>query len=111
MKLKPDWDEAIILEEKLGGYLLSETHPDGKAKARFFIGHGYDEQSLLLDLQKMPQSGTIEKEVETPHGTKFVVNCSTKAPSGANIRIRTVWILENGQTAPRLVTAYPVKQK
>jgi len=30
-----------------------------------------------------------------------------EAPSGASPRIRTVWILETGETNPRFVTAYP----
>jgi hypothetical protein len=42
MKL-PHADRAEVDPGKLGRYLLSETHPVGKAKARFFREAGFDE--------------------------------------------------------------------
>ena len=32
-----------------------------------------------------------------------------KAPDGRQPRVRTVWQLDHGQVAPRLITAYPLE--
>jgi hypothetical protein len=37
----------------------------------------------------------------------LIIEGVLEAPSGASPRIRTVWILETGETHPRFVTAYP----
>lgn len=42
MKL-PNSDKAIIPKDKLTDYLLSETHPVGSSKAKFFRGLGFNE--------------------------------------------------------------------
>lgn len=44
----PNAEDAYIPWEKLTDYLLSETHAVGKAKARFFRAHGYNENNLHL---------------------------------------------------------------
>jgi hypothetical protein len=44
---------------------------------------------------------------QQPHGIKYIIEEVLEAPRGASPRIRTVWILETGETAPRFVTAYP----
>lgn len=52
MKL-PFRKNAYIPEAKLVDYLLSETHPVGSSKAKFFRGLGYDEgnvKQLMLRL-------------------------------------------------------------
>lgn len=50
----PNCYQAYIQPNKLTGYLLSETHDIGKAKAKFFLGVGFSatnpaplEQELL----------------------------------------------------------------
>jgi Domain of unknown function (DUF6883) len=35
---------------------------------------------------------------------------SMVSPDGRNPLMRTVWILEKGEDAPRLVTAYPLQE-
>ena len=44
----PRADRAIIPPEKLTDYLLSTTHPVGSAKARFFRGHGFNDDNPEL---------------------------------------------------------------
>ncbi len=36
--LLPNAERAVVSERKVVDYLLSETHPDGRGKARFFSG-------------------------------------------------------------------------
>ena len=110
MKL-PGGHHAVIPIEKISGYLLSESHAVGRAKARFFHGLGYrsDEPDALIDdLATIAASEQISEVVETAHGTKYIVDSVVETPSGANAGIRTVWIIEPGVDAPRFVTAYPV---
>ena len=43
--------EAIVPERKLTGYLLSETHPVGRAKAKFFRALGFIGWLIQIQLQ------------------------------------------------------------
>jgi hypothetical protein len=68
----PNRDQAIIDPVKISGYLLSETHPVGLSKARFFKRFGFradapDELSraLLDHLQDCP----VEAIEVSPYGT------------------------------------------
>lgn len=40
-KFLPNANKAIVDREKITQYLLSESHPDGRAKAAFFIKFGF----------------------------------------------------------------------
>ncbi|MBU2611933.1 MAG: hypothetical protein KJ606_13460 [Chloroflexi bacterium] len=55
------------------------------------------------------QSGQVEETEKSPFGTKFIVNGELETPKGVMIRIRTIWIIEEGQDNPRFITAYPVE--
>lgn len=46
MKL-PRNQEAIVTEGKITGYLLSESHPVGSVKARYFKKIGYSEKNVV----------------------------------------------------------------
>jgi hypothetical protein len=37
----PNASRAVVPEAKITRYLLSETHPAGRSKARFFTAHGF----------------------------------------------------------------------
>lgn len=109
MKL-PDADLARIDPEKVAAYLLSTTHPVGRAKAAFFRDLGYDEASTLSlreALRGIALTGRVTASVDSPHGTKYIVDGMLDSPSGKAAELRTVWILEAGARAPRFVTAYP----
>jgi hypothetical protein len=44
---------------------------------------------------------------QTRFGIKYVVDGLVRAPAGRAIELRTVWISDGPEDAPRLVTAYP----
>src|SRR5262245_37672420 len=48
--------------------------------------------------------------LESPHGTKYTLDGRIESPSGGAAMIRTIWIVDRGQDAPRLVTAYPHRE-
>jgi len=90
---------------------LSETHPIGRSKAKFFRGIGFNEANIAVfekSLIEMAQTEEVAETVTTRHGTKYVVEGVVTAPSGNRVGLRTVWIVDKGQDTPRFVTAYPI---
>ena len=107
----PNPDAAHVDRNKLTRYLLSETHPIGRWKARFFRGVGFDDAHadvLRQELIAIAKTGEVVDTTRSPHGVKYIVEGVLKAPSGAEVRLRTVWIVHTGEARPRFVTAYPV---
>lgn len=109
MKL-PHGEQAFVPPEKLSGYLLSETHPTGLSKARFFRSLGFTAESAhLLESQLLVLARDADGAVPSlsPHGQKYSLIGTITAPNGRQARIQTVWIIEPGDERPRFVTAYP----
>lgn len=109
MKL-PNREEAYIPPAKLEEYLLSETHSVGRLKASFLRAVGFDLKNpamLKRRLIEIAQAEDVTETIATPHGMKYVVEGSLQTPAGRLVQLRTVWIIETGQTNPRFVTAYP----
>ncbi len=106
----PNCLQAYIPSEKLSAYLLSETHAVGKAKATFFRALGFHETNMHLlehGLLTLAHNAPVQEVVPSPHGVKYVIEGVLETSRGTAPRIRTVWILETGETNPRFVTAYP----
>ena len=106
----PNADRAQVDLEKLKRYLLSQTHPIGRSKARFFRGIGFDESNLAIleqGLSTIAKAGKVVETVPSIHGTKYIVDGSITTPSGDQVELRTIWIVDSGHTHPRFVTAYP----
>lgn len=113
MKL-PRNQEAIVTEVKITAYLLSESHPVGKAKARYFKKIGYSEKNvaqLRQDLIEIAVNNAVSEEVGTLFGVKYIVDGEVITPIGIRARLRTVWIIETGDNLPLFVTAYPAGKK
>ena len=94
---------ALVEERKVRDYLLNRAHPDGTAKARFFSRTGYREegwQKLADDLRRHGQHNDVTGIVESTYGTKYSVDGQLETPSGENIRMITVWIIETGTDTP-----------
>lgn len=109
MKL-PNRENAVVPIQKLKDYLLSETHPAGKAKAKFFRSFGYNEANIELlerGLLTIALKQEINETVSSPHGLKYIVDGTLQTPVGRSINLRTVWIIDKGQDRPRFVTAVP----
>jgi len=107
----PNRGQAYIPPQKLSGYLLSETHAVGSAKAKVFRALGFDESNINLleqGLLTIARSIKVREVVSSPHDIKYVIEGSLDTPRGTSLLIRTVWILETGEDSPRFVTAYPV---
>lgn len=42
-------------------------------------------------------------------GITYVVEGGIKTPSGRQPRVRSVWLVEKGELAPRFIAAYPLE--
>ncbi len=112
--LLPNRTSAFIQPSKLTGYLLLKTHPVGGAKAKFFRSLGFSETNLKLledELLHIARTSSVQEVVETVYGLKHVIIGSISTPTGKTVTILTVWIIDTGKVAPRLVTARPYKKR
>ena len=108
----PNLEAAVVPEEKIIQYLLSETHRDGRHKAAFFLAFGFttgDSQTLAAALEKHASDHEVARAEGTPFGTRYVVEGTIETPDGRTPRIRSVWFLDTDQDTPRFVTAYPLE--
>jgi hypothetical protein len=112
MKL-PHADQAVVDIAKLRDYSLNPLHPEGKHKARVFAAAlGFS----LSDAEKLRAMiiAAISTEDATAgptdeHGARHAVDFSTQGLRGM-VTIRTAWIIDRGETVPRMVSCY-VKRK
>ncbi len=103
---------SFVADNKITDYLLSEIHEFGRHKADFFKHFGFeakDVESFKGSLIQHSIDRDIEKTIESNFGIKYELKCEIKTPDDRNPCVVTVWIVENGQEEPKLVTAYPAK--
>ena len=111
MKL-PNANVALVEREKITSYLLDSSHRFGASKARFFMQFGFrveDREMLAKAFREHAQRHEVSKETEKGFGPRYEIDAEIDAPDGRRLRIRTVWQLDRGQIAPRLITAYPLE--
>ena len=112
MKL-PHADQAVVDQEKICGYLLNSQHRHGASKAKFFAEFGFTVEAweTLADaLREHDQQHDVSKEKETGFGPRYEVDGELTAPDGRRPRVRTIWQIDTGETAPRLITAHPLEE-
>jgi Domain of unknown function (DUF6883) len=108
MKL-PNRENAVVEDEKILDYLISEAHPIGRFKAKVFRRLGFDETNVDLFRKCLKSIANAEEIISTrntKHGVKYGVVGLLSGPTGQTM-VLTVWIIENDTEIPRLVTAYP----
>lgn len=111
MKL-PNAPQARVEREKITDYLLNPAHRYGASKARFFTSFGFRAEAwelLAAALREHGQQHEVRKVKETGFGPRYEVEREMAAPDGRRPCVRTVWQVDEGQIAPRLITAYPLE--
>jgi len=109
----PFADQAVVEGRKITHYLLSETHAEGRGKARFFRSLGFDSgrpdqlRASLLQLAATTEVG----EVSFEHGLKYVGDANLTGPNGRSGAIRVIWTLRGGAPPPFFTSAYPVTRR
>jgi len=112
MKL-PHAELSVVEEAKIVDYLLNPDHLFGASKARFFAPFGFRAQEwlgLAVALRAHGQQNEVVKTRETGFGPRYEVDGELESPDGRRPRVRTVWQLDKGQIAPRLITALPLER-
>jgi hypothetical protein len=111
MKL-PGLESAIVPRRKVENYLLSLDHPIGGGKAKFFIHFGFQRErweELAASLLRHAQENPVMETSTDADGTTYVIEGGLTTPSGRQPSLRTVWLVETGELAPRFITAYPLQ--
>jgi hypothetical protein len=109
MKL-PNAHLAIVDREKVTKYLLNPAHPDNGGKAAFFTALGFEPGAwpvFAQALRGLAETGIVKKTVDSVHGRKYIVDGQIEPALGTPRAVRSVWIVDRGSQAPRVVTAYP----
>lgn len=106
---------AVVERRKIVDFLLNSAHPDNGGKAHFFESLGFsldNPEQLVNALLAIGQSGEVVDSARSSHGEKCVVDgaMSSQTETSHSRAVRTVWIINPGSEAPRLVTAYPCKE-
>jgi hypothetical protein len=102
---------AIVEEQKVTMYLLSDTHPVGQTKSAFFQRFGFLPSSLSVlqnALLNHGRLGVISSVIDTTFGRKLLIEGPIVSPDGRNPLLRTIWFVAVGDETPRLVTAVPI---
>ena len=106
--------EAVIAPEKLRDYILSPTHPDGRAKAAYLGRIGYNQadwRRLDADLREQILSRDADPVGPSMYGQKYEILGPLTGPNGTLAWVRTIWIIPTDHSAPRLVTLIPVEKR
>lgn len=112
MKL-PNAECAVISFDKVVRYLLNPQHPGGTSKAVFFRTCGFrpiDWGQMAEALKQHAEKHDVVAKESTPFGTRFVIDGPLETPDGRSPLVRCIWFVETGDTAPRLVSAYPIRR-
>ena len=111
MKL-PVAHKLVVEREKITDYLLNPAHSYGAGKARFFAHFGFRMaawEQLAQALIEHGQKHDVTKTRETGFGPRYEVEGKLNCPNGRRPQVRSVWQLDQGAVAPRLLTAYPLE--
>ena len=112
MKL-PNIEHLVVEEEKIVDYLLNSTHRYGASKARFFVSFGFNAAAWEILAERLREHGQqhkVTKVTQTVFGPRYEVEGVLHTPDRRRPHVRTVWQLDKGQIAPRLITAYPTEE-
>ncbi len=64
---------------------------------------------LAVALREHGQQNEVTKLKQTGFGPRYEVEGELTAPDGRHPHVRTVWQVDEGQIAPRLITAHPLE--
>lgn len=106
----PNVEKAIIPRDKIENYLLDPGHPVGGGKAKCFLHVGFRRESwqVLSDaLRAHAKQNPAAQSTSDADGIVYLGEGPLQTPSGRKPRVRSVWLLETGNLAPRFISAYP----
>lgn len=107
--LLPNYEHAVISEEKIFGYALNMDHPAGRDKAiAFERALGYTKENgymLIEEIRKhLPIVPVIERKGRFGRQFSFIMNIAGANGKRANVKV--CWQIDNGTIFPRLTSVY-----
>lgn len=108
----PNAHLAVVERAKVAEYLLNPRHRCGASKARFFLEFGFQIDDWEVFAEALREHGQVHEVSlvrQTRWGPRYEIDGELNAPDGRQPRIRTIWQFDDGQIAPRLITAYPLE--
>jgi hypothetical protein len=108
----PNAHLAVVERAKVAEYLLNPRHRYGGSKARFFLEFGFQMDDWEVFAEALREQGQVHEVSlvrQTRWGPRYEIDGELNAPDGRQPRIRSVWQLDEGEIAPRLITAYPLE--
>ena len=110
----PEVERAQVPLEKLRDYSLNPKHDKGKHKAHVFAALLGFTAADAERLREMILAAVLTVEARPggtdEHGTRYTVDFEAPGLSGTVI-IRTAWIIDAGETIPRLVSCYVKRRR
>jgi hypothetical protein len=106
----PNAHAAFVAEDKIRDYLLNPQHPGNGGKAAFFTSYGFslrDWHRLGDALCKHAVQHSVTGTRLNPYGTLFEIRGRLESPDRSNPSVRSIWVIDQSNRNPRLVTAYP----
>ncbi|WP_399241770.1 MULTISPECIES: DUF6883 domain-containing protein [unclassified Synechococcus] len=106
----PHADQAVVEKAKICDDLLSSVHPVGRFKARVFLSLGYTLGAwtrLPDDLLLHGQTGVVERIERSAYGMRVVISAKLEGPTGTSKQFRSIWLIADHSSQPRLITAVP----
>jgi hypothetical protein len=103
----PNAGRAIIADGKLSKYLLNPDNEAGGPKCRFLNRFGFDSEypHFLRDaLHKHIRDNSAEYKGDTEYGAKWAVRGRIQSPDGRNPYVTSIWQIDHGKIAPKLIT-------
>ena len=83
----PGWESPEVPRDKLVGYLLSDSHRSGFAKARFFKRFGFiaERWEVLAEaLKRHVATHEVSREEDSSFGKRYNVDGGLESPDGRN---------------------------
>jgi hypothetical protein len=110
----PNAESAVIDDRKITEYLLSDTHPLGRAKARYLRRFGFSRSDICLLRDALLEHATaadVMSDTVTPYGRRYILRGAIQSPDGRNPVLVAIWDIDTGHTRPRFVSAYPGRRR
>ena len=79
----PNYENAVISETKITGYLLSTKHRDVRSKAEFFARLGFSSdawEDLVKALLRHAAENEVAKIEDSPFGTRYIIEGVLSTP-------------------------------
>jgi hypothetical protein len=105
----PNGEHAVVDLVKLRDYVLSQSHPRGKHKARVFLAaleiSAADADGLRTALLESARTGDAVPGASDEFGTRYTIDFEMVLPA-RRARVRGSWIIRLDDGVPRLTSCY-----